>query len=208
MHLRQTFLAGIFAAVPIAVTIFIVYWINIKTTIISEWVFGRAIPFVGILVAISAIYVAGLVATSLLGKFFLRRIDRLLIRVPGLRQLYTAWKQIALTPGGTEGVFSKVVVIPDETGVTSLLGFTNGRPIEGDADTFCVLVPASPNPVNGRLYFVHRTKCQFVDVTPEEAFKVILSTGNYVPPGVGDATKKLNGVTVRVESAGRIEGGT
>ena len=50
---------------------------------------------------------------------------------------------------------------------------------------------AAPNPINGRLYFVHREKCQFVDVTPEEAFKVILSTGNYVPPGVGAATARM-----------------
>jgi uncharacterized membrane protein len=142
-------------------------------------------------VALVAIYLAGLVATTLLGRFFLKIVDRLLISLPGFRQLYTAWKQIALTPGGTEGVFSKVVVIPDETGATHLLGFCNGRPVEGDENTFCVFVPAAPNPINGRLYFVHREKCEFVNVTPEEAFKVILSTGNYVPPGVGEATRKI-----------------
>src|SRR6185369_9508100 len=80
----------------------------------------------------------------------------------------------------------------DETGATYLLGFSNGKTIEGDSDTYCVFVPAAPNPINGRLYFVHREKCQFVDVTPEEAFKVILSTGNYVPPGLGEATRRMN----------------
>lgn len=192
-HFRQTFLAGIFAAVPVAVTVFVVYWINLKTSVITEWLLpGRHIPFVGILVALLAIYLAGLVATTLLGRFFLKIIDRLLNSVPVLRTLYTAWKQVALTPGGTEGVFSKVVVIPDETGATYLLGFSNGKAIGSDPDTYCVFVPAAPNPINGRLYFVHREKCQFVDVTPEEAFKVILSTGNYVPPGVGEATKRMN----------------
>jgi uncharacterized membrane protein len=191
-HFRQTFLAGIFAVVPVAVTVFIVYLINQKTSDIEEWVTGKRVPFVGILIALMLIYLAGLVATTLLGRFFLRIIDRILASVPVLRTLYTAWKQVALTPGGTEGVFSKVVVIPDETGATYLLGFSNGRPIDGDADTYCVFVPAAPNPINGRLYFVHREKCQFVDVTPEEAFKVILSTGNYVPPGVGEATRRMN----------------
>jgi uncharacterized membrane protein len=191
-HLRQTFLAGIFAVVPVAVTIFIVYWVNLKTSIITAWLFPKhPIPFVGVAVAIAAIYFTGLLATSLLGKFFLRLIDKLLIRLPGFRQLYTAWKQIALTPGGTEGVFSKVVMIPDETGGLHMLGFCNGRTIEGDQNTYCVFVPAAPNPINGRLFFVRREKCQFLDVTPEEAFKVILSTGNYVPPGVGEATKTM-----------------
>jgi uncharacterized membrane protein len=194
-HLRQTFLAGIFAAVPVAVTGFIIYWINAKTSVVNQWVFpnhpGRSIPFLGVVLAIAAIYLTGLIASSLIGRFFLRFIDRLLISVPGFSQLYTAWKQIALTPGGTEGVFSKVVVIPDETGATHLLGFSNGRPIDGDPNTYCVFVPAAPNPINGRLYFVHRDKCQFVDATPEEAFKVILSTGNYVPAGVGEATRRM-----------------
>ena len=199
-HFRQTFLAGIFAVVPLAVTAFIIYWINDKATGVTQWVTGRRIPVIGIFVALVAIYLAGLVATTLLGRFFLKIIDRVLASVPVLRTLYTAWKQVALTPGGTEGVFSKVVVIPDETGATYLLGFSNGRPIDGDADTYCVFVPAAPNPINGRLYFVHREKCQFVDVTPEEAFKVILSTGNYVPPGVGAATRLMNSAVTRAAS--------
>ena len=190
-HLRNTFLAGIFGAVPVGFTLFIVWWIDARTRGISQLLFGRSIPFVGVLIAVAAIYACGLIATSLFGKMFLRVVDRLLVRVPGLRQLYTAWKQIALTPGGTEGTFSKVVMIPDETGATHLLGFCNGRPVEGDPNTYCVFVPAAPNPINGRLYFVHRDKCAFVDVTPEEAFKVVLSTGNYVPPGVGEAAKLM-----------------
>jgi uncharacterized membrane protein len=132
-----------------------------------------------------------LIATSLLGKFFLRIIDRILLRVPVLRPLYLAWKQIALTPGGTEGTFSRVVLIPDETGATHLIGFCCGRTIEGDPNTFCVFVPAAPNPINGRLYFVRKEKCVFVDISTEEAFKIVLSTGNYVPKEVGMATRSL-----------------
>jgi uncharacterized membrane protein len=194
-HFRQTFLAGIFAVVPLAVTGFIIWWINDKSMTETQWLFGKRVPFLGIVLALAAIYLAGLVATTLLGRFFLKIIDRVLASVPVLRTLYMAWKQVALTPGGTEGVFSKVVVIPDETAATYLLGFSNGRAIDGDLDTYCVFVPAAPNPINGRLYFVRREKCQFVDVSPEEAFKVILSTGNYVPAGVGEAIRRMNSAT-------------
>jgi uncharacterized membrane protein len=190
-HLRQTFLAGILSAIPIAVTGFIVWYVDNKTRFITEKLFGKPIPFLGVIIAIAAIYVCGLLATSLLGKFFLGIVDKILSRVPILRQLYIAWKQIALTPGGTEGTFSKVVLIPDETGATHLMGFCSGRPLDGDVNTFCVFVPAAPNPVNGRLYFVHREKCVFMDVSTEEAFKVILSTGNYIPPQIGGASRML-----------------
>src|SRR5438093_1028004 len=119
-----------------------------------------------------------------------RRIPDFDLRPVGtIRPHYVAWKQVLVTPGGTEGIFSRVALIPDETGATHLLGFSNGRTIEGDPQTVCVFVPASPNPINGRLYFVHKEKCQFVEVSPEEAFKAIISPGNYVPPGVVCAAK-------------------
>ncbi|CAN5474542.1 hypothetical protein BH09PLA1_BH09PLA1_05870 [soil metagenome] len=190
-HLRSTFLAGILSAVPIAVTGFIVWYVDNKTRFITQALFHVQIPFLGVVIAVVAIYLCGLAATTLLGKFFLRLIDKILSRVPVLRQLYVAWKQIALTPGGTEGTFSRVVLIPDETGATHLLGFCSGRSLEGDPDTYCVFVPAAPNPISGRLYFVHREKCVFINVSTEEAFKVILSTGNYIPPAVGAAAKVL-----------------
>src|SRR4051794_12061843 len=191
-HVRNTFLAGIFAVVPIAVTIFIIYKVDEWTRGISQWMFGRTIPFVGALIAVAAIYLGGLVATVSAGKFVIRSFDSVLSSLPGLRQLYIAWKQIAITPGGgTEGVFSHVCLIPDETGATHLLGFTNGKSIENSPDTLCVFVPASPNPINGRLYFVARDKCAMVDLSTEEAFKIVLSTGNYVPPEIGVGVEKF-----------------
>jgi len=194
MHLRQTFLAGIFAAIPIGVTVAILAIVYRKAADITESIVGRHVPGVGllgILVAVALIYLAGVIATTLIGRWCLRNIDLLLGKLPGLRVIYIAWKQIALTPAGTEGIYSNVVLIPDETGATHLIGFTNGKSIEGDPLTFCVFVPASPNPINGRLYFVHREKCEFVDVTADEAFKAILSSGNYVPSAIGAATHKL-----------------
>jgi uncharacterized membrane protein len=185
-HLRNTFLAGIFAVIPIAVTAFIVYWVNVHTIIISEQVFGRPIPFVGVLIAVAAVYLTGLATTSLLGKFFLGLLDRVLSRVPVLREVYNAWKQVLLTPGGgTEGIYSKVCLIPDESGHLRQLGFTRGVPVTPGANLYCVYVPGTPNPVTGRLYFVPLEKIQLLDVTTEEAFKFVLSTGNYVPATVG-----------------------
>jgi uncharacterized membrane protein len=182
-HIRQTFIAGIFAAVPLAVTIFIIWWIDDKMTAVSRYLFHKSIPFhLGVLVAIGIIYVTGLVTRSLLGKMLLKLLDGVLMRLPVVRQLYLGWKQIALTPGGSEGTFSRVVLIPDEFGSMKLLGFTSGRIVEADEPCYCVFVPSSPNPITGRLYFVPLDKCQLIAMTAEEAFKVVLSTGNYVPP--------------------------
>jgi uncharacterized membrane protein len=181
-HIRKNFLTGMFAAIPVAVTIFIIYWINAQTQPITHWIFRHDIPFLGLFLALVTIYLIGMGANSLLGRFVLRRIDHMIGRLPVVSQIYLAWKQIALTPGGTEGTFSKVVLIPDETGFMKWMGFTSGRVVEGSEPMYCVFVPNSPNPITGRLYFVPLDKCTMLAMSVEEAFKLILSTGNYVPP--------------------------
>jgi uncharacterized membrane protein len=190
-HLRNTFLAGVLGAVPLAVTAFVIWWVDHQTRAISEVVFKRPIPGVGVLIALAAIYLVGLLITSLIGKAVLRILDRVLRKIPVLRELYAAWKQVLITPGGTEGIYAKVALIPDESGQALLMGFTSGQPVEGDPSTLCVFVPNSPNPVVGRLYFVKRAKCRLVDMSTEDAFKMLLSSGNYVPAALGTVTGDL-----------------
>jgi len=187
-HLRKTFIAGLFTAVPIGVTIFLVYKFDQMTRGISQSLFDRSYPLVGVVIAIAVIYLSGLLASTLVGRFFIGIADAILVRVPILRQLYTAWKQVAFVPIGTEGTFSRVVLMGDESSQMLMLGFCSGMPIEGDPDTFCVFMPSAPNPVGGsRLFFVRREKLIWLNVSTEEAFKVVLSNGNYVPKAVGEA---------------------
>lgn len=188
-HLRNTFLAGIFAATPIAITIFIIWTIESKTRGIVNELTGVNIPFIGVVVAVALIYALGVIVSSIIGRFFLGLIDKILLRVPVLKELYRAWKHVSLTPGGKEGIFAKVVLIPDELGGHYTMGFTSGEGLETDPDSACVFVPASPNPTNGKLYFVRRDRIKQLSISAEEAFKAILSGGNYVPPEVGGALR-------------------
>ena len=185
LHLRNTFLAGIFAAIPIAITVAIAWYLDHYTRALGHWLFGHDIPGVGVVIAVLAIYLLGLAVTSIVGRFFVTTIDRILLRLPLLREVYVIWKQVFLTPGGGEGMFAKVVLVPDAVGVTRQLGFTNGVAIDEHSGTICVFVPAAPNPINGRLIVVKETDVLPTTMTAEEAFKIILSTGNYVPPALG-----------------------
>jgi uncharacterized membrane protein len=182
-HLRNTFLAGAFAAVPIAGTAFVLWYVDAQTRFISKKFFNINVPFLGVAMALVAIYLLGLIVTSLLGKLLLRAADAILGRLPVLKPLYQAWKQVALTSG--EGVFAKVVLISaDDAHNASMLGFTSGQPTTPGGDTLCVFVPAAPNPTSGRLYFVQRDCCRILAMSTEEAFKMILSGGSYIPGGL------------------------
>jgi uncharacterized membrane protein len=183
VHIRNKLVAGVLAAIPVAVTVFILWYVDTKARELT----GVQTPFVGILIALGAIYVLGLFVTSLLGQFVLGVADGLLRRIPGLRDLYRSWKQIALTSDGHEGIFAHVVLIPDESGLMRMLGFSSGKPIDGDPGSCCVFVPASPNPTSGRLFFVPIERCLRLEMKPQEALKLIISGGNYVPPAVGEA---------------------
>ncbi len=177
-HLRNKFLAGVLAAIPLVVTALLVVYVETET----RKLFRIDIPFVGVAIALVGIYLLGLLVTSLIGKYFMALVDRALSRIPGLRELYAAWKQITVTQDGAQGIFTKVVSIADEAGLR-VIGFSTGRPVSGSNTTTCVFVPAAPNPTSGRLYFVPLDRCTLLDMTPEEAFKMILSGGNYIPAG-------------------------
>jgi uncharacterized membrane protein len=184
-HLRRTFFAGVFAAVPIAVTVILIWYVESRTREVVLTFTNRNIPFLGVALSVVLIYLAGLVATSLIGQYILGVIDRLLSRLPGLREVYRVWKQVALTPAGSLGVYANVVLVRDETGSLYYLGFSSGQPIPGDTNTLCVFVPNYPNAVTGRIYFVPASLCITLDMSVDEAFKAIVSGGNYLPDVIG-----------------------
>jgi len=185
-HVRNKFVAGILAAIPVAGTFFVLWYVDSKARLLL----GIDVPFLGIALALLAIYLLGLFVTSVIGKFLIGITDWILGHVPGLRDLYRAWKQMALTDAhdGGFGIFGQVVLVPDDAGRGMVLGFTAGHPVEGDPETCCVFIPASPNPTSGRLHFVRGSRVVRVNLARQEAIKMIISGGNYVPGALGGAT--------------------
>ncbi|MEM6315110.1 MAG: DUF502 domain-containing protein [Planctomycetota bacterium] len=183
-HLRRTFLAGLFAVAPIAVTIYLIIWGESATRVITEQIFGRYIPVLGAVLIIVGIYLAGLFVTNVVGKWFVSLVDKCLDRVPLLREAYRAWKQVSFATGGGEGMYAKVVLAPAEDGNQRVMAFTDGVPLPADDGTsyICVFVPNTPNPVVGQLRFVPADQIIHVDITVEDAFKTLISTGNFLPP--------------------------
>lgn len=185
-HLKKTLLTGIFSTIPLVVTVALIVYVEKSSRAPVKALFGIDVPFIGFAVAIGVIYLVGLIVSSIVGRMLLDWIDRLLLKVPVLRELYKAWKQVSLTPGGREGIYAKVVLVPD--GERAVLAFTSGDPLDGDPDRCCVYIPEVPNPMVGRLFVVERARCTELNVSVEEAFKMILSSGNYVPAAIGKQT--------------------
>ena len=92
-HLRNKLIAGTLAAVPVAITLFILWYVDTK----AREILGLNVPFLGTALTLVAIYLLGLFVTSFIGHFLLGLVDRALRRIPGLRDLYRAWRQVTMT---------------------------------------------------------------------------------------------------------------
>jgi len=182
VHFRNKLFAGALAAIPLVVTLFILWFVDTK----ARAIFGVDHPFLGIGIAVAGLYLLGVFVTSLVGQFLLGGVDAILRRLPGLRDLYRSWKQVALTTDVQDGIFAHVVLIPNGGG--RVLGFTSAKGIEGDPATWCVFVPASPNPTTGRIFFMPSKACLLVAMSSQEALKLIISGGSYVPGAIGSTT--------------------
>lgn len=185
---RNTFLAGVFAAIPLGATVFVLWYVDHVTREPLKELFGFDAPLAGIGLALVGIFALGLVVRSLIGRVLLNALDRLLLKVPVLAEVYKAWKQISLTPGGSQGIYSRVVLVRLD-GDAWHLAFTSGEPVGPGSDAVCVFVPTTPNPMVGRVLFVPHDRCRPTRLAVEEVFKFLLSGGNYVPEEVAAATR-------------------
>src|SRR4051812_31500891 len=113
-HFRNTMLAGAFAAVPIVVTIVLAVYVEHMTREPLTSI-GLNIPGLGLLLAVVIVYLVGLFVTSVVGKFFMRIVDGVLLKVPAIGELYKAWKQVSLNPEGSTGIYTRVVLVPDDS---------------------------------------------------------------------------------------------
>ncbi len=179
-HTRNTFLAGLFAVIPLAVTGYLIYFVETNTQQITVYLFGRYIPVIGALIVLVFVYGLGMIVRSVLGKWIIKMVDQLLTHIPLLKELYAAWKQISFTPNGGEGMYAKVVLIPAGAGPNKLLGFTSGLPAP-QSSLVPVFIPNVPNPITGRIYFVEQKDITETPLSTDEAFKILLSGANYIP---------------------------
>lgn len=176
-------LSGAFAFIPVVITIAVLMYVErLSRAPLAK--IGLDYPGLGIVLGVVLIYLTGLFISSLVGKFVLIRVDRLLQRVPLLQELYKAWKQVSFTPGGGEGIYAKVVLVPDGRGDQHVLAFSSLEPLTSASDSIAVFVPNAPNPVTGRVAFIRRRDVLELPISTEEAFKILLSSGNYVPEAV------------------------
>ncbi len=197
-RLRNYFFAGVLVTAPIAITIWIgwglVSWIDDQVIpfIPARWNPETYLPFsvpgLGVLVAIFTLVAIGFLTAGLVGRNLVGLGERLLDRMPVIRGVYAAVKQVIETVLKEQSkAFRQVILIQYPRKESWAIGFVTGE-TEGQIqrgtpeDVVNVFLPTTPNPTSGFLLFVPHDEIQTLSMTVEEGIKMVVSGGIVTPP--------------------------
>lgn len=192
--LRGNFLAGIIVTAPIGLTIYLTWLVlslideSVSGLIPKEYYPETTVPGIGILTAILFFTTVGWFAKNFLGRLFIRISEYVVDRMPVIRNIYSAIKQVLETVMASQSqAFRDVVMLEyPRKGVFSI-GFVTGES-KGEVQrvttgkTINVFVPTTPNPTSGYLLFVPQKELHYLNMTVEEGIKLVISGGIIAPP--------------------------
>ena len=216
-RLRAYFLAGILVTAPLAITIALASWLIefVDSRIVpliplrynpdfylKEYLgYEIGIPGLGLIVLIVFITLVGAMTAGFLGRFIIRLGENMLNRMPVIRGVYGASKQILETVLKRQSnAFRQAVLVEYPRRGMWAIAFITGR-TEGEVqnliadDLINIFLPTTPNPTSGFLLFVPKKEMILLDMAVEEAIKMVISGGIVTPPDRRPAELKNRPVT-------------
>ena len=211
-YIRGYFLAGILVTAPIGITFYIAWllirWVDgqvaslIPASYNPETYLPFAVPGLGLIIVFIALTFIGWATAGLIGRLWTRLTERALARMPIIRSVYGAVKQIIETILQQQSnAFRQVVLFEYPRRGSWALGFITGQ-TQGEVqnltsdDVVNVFLPTTPNPTSGYLLFVPKKELVVLDMTVEEGIKMVVSGGIVTPPDRRpEAEKRLKRVT-------------
>lgn len=211
-RLRNYFLTGVLVTTPIVITIYVA-WIVVRFVdnragrlLPPEYNPGTylpiSVPGLGLVFFVILLTLIGMLTTGYVGRLFTRAMDGLVARVPVLRSIYGATKQILETLMSGKSSFREVVLIEFPRLGQWSVAFVTGSvksDVPGSGDELVnVFIPTTPNPTNGFLIFVPRSDLVPLDIPVEAGVKLVISGGIVSPerlkvraPAISDALSRL-----------------
>jgi uncharacterized membrane protein len=195
--LRTWLLAGLLVLVPLMITVAVLNWVvstldETLRILPAQWqpevLLGFYIPGLGVLFALIILLLIGAATSNFIGKKLVNWWDGLLNRIPVVRSVYAAVKQVSDTLFSNKGnAFRKALLIQWPREGLWTVAFLTGKPGStvnnqlGDG-YISVYVPTTPNPTSGYMMLVREIDCKPLDMSVDEALTYVISMGVIVPP--------------------------
>lgn len=197
-RLRNYFFAGVLVTAPIGITIYVswavISWVDeVVANLLPDAYNPNTylpvdVPGVGLIMLVVALTLIGFLTANFLGRVIVRFGERIVGRMPVVRSVYSAIKQIfeaVLSSSSTS--FKEVVLVEyprrEMWTLGLVIGETYGELNERTSEKlFNVYLPTTPNPTSGYLVFLPRSQMIRLAMSVEDCMKMIVSGGIVTPP--------------------------
>ena len=218
--IKKKMLAGLFVTFPLALSILAVVWLfRILDGILGGVLYkliGRQYPGLGLILSLFVIYIFGTLATTVLGKKMLDRLEGFMLRLPVFKSFYSTFKQLgdAFSPENRSAFKKFVIVEYPREGVHSFGFLTKECSIQGRRDLsagdnenrqchYTVYIPTN-NLYLGDVRLFPKDQVILTDISIEEGIKILLSAGIAAPNLI--IREDMTHIThvIKAPAAGRI----
>ena len=197
-RLKAYFFAGVLVTAPLGITFYVswifIKWVDSKVTSLLPTVYNPetylpvSIPGIGLIIVCIVLTIIGALTAGIIGRFWFRTSEKILSRMPVIRSIHSAIKQIFETVLSSQSnAFREVVLFEYPRRGSWAMGFITGQ-TQGEVQDITkdevvnVFLPTTPNPTSGYLLFIPRRELVTLSMSVEEGIKMVVSGGIVTPP--------------------------
>ena len=197
-RLRNYFISGLLFWIPLALTVIVIkFFLELINNLVPQQYLPEAIfnldttiPGSGIILIVLIILVTGVLVTNILGRRLVALWEKALNKIPGFRNVYNVLKKVSDTVFNTSTEsFRKAFLIQYPSKGIWVIAFQSGD-YRGEAESIIgeeimnLFVPTTPNPTSGFFVMMAKKDAFELDMSVEEAFKLVISAGVVTPNSV------------------------
>ena len=197
-RLRNYFISGLLFWIPLALSVIVIkFFLELVNNLIPQKYLPEAIFKLdttitgsGIILVLIVILITGVLVTNILGRKLVALWEKALNKIPGFRNIYNVLKKVSDTVFNTSTEsFRKAFLIQYPSKGIWVIAFQSGdyrseaESIIGEA-ILNLFVPTTPNPTSGFFVLIAKKDAFELDMSVEEAFKLVISAGVVTPNSV------------------------
>ncbi len=193
-RIRNIFFTGILVLLPLIGSIYVIWvLLNIMDKVTGPMVetfFGRDLPGIGTIFTFVIIFLVGLFATNLIGRRIIHFGEKILMKIPFFRSIYISLKKVLEAMFSQHhDSFKKPVLFEYPRKDLYQIGFLTRKTstyfdVVTGHELYNIFLPTTPNPTSGMFVLVPKEDTIILDISIEEALKLIISGGILSPEGI------------------------
>ncbi len=194
-RLRNYFISGLLFWIPLALSVIVIkFFLELVNNLVPQkylpeviFKLDTTIPGSGIILVLIVILITGVLVTNILGRKLVALWEKVLNKIPGFRNIYNVLKKVSDTVFNTSTEsFRKAFLIQYPSKGIWVIAFQSGD-YRGEAESIIgeeimnLFVPTTPNPTSGFFVLIAKKDAFELNMSVEEAFKLVISAGVVTP---------------------------